>query len=235
MLLVRIVANVIPVDPSKGFADGMRRAGEVRLAVGELIMLMAGVLGWKTPPQRGREEGASRRACGILTASFGALFIANAWSLAAQRLPSGEMNHHGASASAMMVPLILMGCLVPVAEELLFRGFAQRTLQESGLSSLTAIGVPALLFGLIHGTPSMMLIASILGYWLGYVYYASGSLWAAIVGHAVVNVWGLLQPPSMAKGSAGWLATGLLGVAAVCAVLRLRDACAAPIVRHQAK
>lgn len=78
------------------------------------------------------------------------------------------------------------GVLVPLAEELFFRGLIYTWMRQS-LSVWIAIPLNALAFGLIHGEISVSVATGVLGILLAWFYERSNSLWAPIVIHALVN------------------------------------------------
>lgn len=87
----------------------------------------------------------------------------------------------------------MMVTVVPVTEELLFRGFLQSWLRRY-LSSRWCIAVTALPFALSHYSPtqewsnlSLILALFVLGCFLGRLYERWGTLWAPIGLHAAFN------------------------------------------------
>lgn len=83
--------------------------------------------------------------------------------------------------------VLLVSVLAGVGEELLFRGVVQ-----DGLAGVIGL-VPALLlssviFGLVHAvTPAYLVLATIMGIYLGLVYHHSGNLLVAMVVHALYD------------------------------------------------
>lgn len=73
----------------------------------------------------------------------------------------------------------------PLAEEIVFRGYLHAALR-SVLGPRAAVGVGALLFGLLHGLPYALPIAA-LGLWFGWLRERSGALLPSIFGHALHN------------------------------------------------
>ena len=73
-----------------------------------------------------------------------------------------------------------------VCEELLFRGYLQRQVERRwGLAaSVVAVGV---LFGLYHLRLTQAVPLSLLGVYMGYVVWATGSLWAGVLVHLLHN------------------------------------------------
>jgi membrane protease YdiL (CAAX protease family) len=83
--------------------------------------------------------------------------------------------------------LLVLGVLGPVVEELVFRGLLYGWLRGFLPFALVAILTSAL-FGLVHGEWAHVIVAGILGLALAFIRERSGSLWPAIVAHAVNNL-----------------------------------------------
>ena len=83
--------------------------------------------------------------------------------------------------------IISIAIIGPVLEELLFRGAIQGTLLHFFNKPWVAIVVASLLFGAIHGNPVQIFYATCMGIGFGWIYYRTGSLLPAIVGHIVNN------------------------------------------------
>ncbi|MBQ8542467.1 MAG: CPBP family intramembrane metalloprotease [Bacteroidaceae bacterium] len=83
--------------------------------------------------------------------------------------------------------IISMAIIAPVLEELLFRGAIQGTLLHFFKNPWTGIVIASLLFGAIHGNPVQIFYATCLGISFGWIYYRTGSLLPAIVGHIINN------------------------------------------------
>ena len=73
-----------------------------------------------------------------------------------------------------------------LCEELLFRGYLQRQVERAWgtVASVVLIGV---IFGLYHFRLSQAVPLSLLGVYLGYVVWATGSLWAGVLVHLLNN------------------------------------------------
>ena len=87
-----------------------------------------------------------------------------------------------------------------VGEELFFRGFVQRGLEER-LRPGVAIVVASVAFALWHVDPFQALPAFAIGLWLGVVAYACGSVWPAILGHFQMNLMLVLVRLLWARGT----------------------------------
>lgn len=82
--------------------------------------------------------------------------------------------------------LILAGILVPIAEELFFRGVLYNFLRaRTGI--WLAIIISSLIFAIAHGDLAVGTAAFVLGIVIAWVYEKSGSLWTSILIHAANN------------------------------------------------
>lgn len=94
---------------------------------------------------------------------------------------------------ALLTPwgaLVLLGVLIPICEELLFRGVILRSLLDRW-GAWPAILVSALIFGAFHLHPVHGLIAFLLGIAAGWAMVATGSVLTAIAVHVTNNFLGL--------------------------------------------
>ncbi len=71
-------------------------------------------------------------------------------------------------------------------EEFLFRGVILKGLQRR-LGIVWALIISSCMFGLFHITPYKVVSTGLIGLWLGYLRYRTGSLWLSIYGHAFNN------------------------------------------------
>jgi uncharacterized protein len=78
------------------------------------------------------------------------------------------------------------GFVVPVAEELFFRGVLYRWMRQF-LGMWLAIAVSSLIFGLLHGDIAVAGATFVMGIILAWFYERSGSLWAPITIHIINN------------------------------------------------
>lgn len=83
--------------------------------------------------------------------------------------------------------ILSMTIIGPVLEEMLFRGGIEGWMLRSGKSPAMAIVISALIFGLIHMNPVQIPFAFVLGLLFGWLYYRTGSLLPAILGHILNN------------------------------------------------
>ena len=102
------------------------------------------------------------------------------------------MYAEGAAGGALSLILAtaFLGLLTPLGEELLFRGVVTNALLRYG----PFIGVVGgtLIFALFHGVNIVFPTAVVAGLVAGEVFRRSGSVWPAVVVHAVVNLPGPL-------------------------------------------
>lgn len=101
--------------------------------------------------------------------------------------------------------LVMILALLPaVCEEFAFRGFILSGLRHLG-NKYRAILLSAFLFGVAHGVIQQSIVAGTFGMVLGFVAVQTGSIWPAIVFHAVHNTMGVLSSRWMelAVSSAG--------------------------------
>ena len=85
------------------------------------------------------------------------------------------------------IPFVILIGLVPgFAEEMLFRGYMQsRLIQRFGAP--TGIIIASIFFGLAHVMPATILMATFIGFYLGFVAWKSGSIWPTIGAHIFIN------------------------------------------------
>lgn len=82
--------------------------------------------------------------------------------------------------------LFAVAVIAPVTEELIFRGVIQDGLQLTYRTQI-AILTSAILFGLVHGLPWLILNAFLLGLFFSWLKLKTGSLGPGMLAHAVYN------------------------------------------------
>lgn len=85
------------------------------------------------------------------------------------------------------VQLICLGIIIPVTEELMFRGVLFKRYRETG-GFMGAAMCSALFFGLYHGNMVQFVYSFILGILLCYVYEKFGSFKAPVLLHIIANL-----------------------------------------------
>ena len=76
--------------------------------------------------------------------------------------------------------------LVPLAEEIVFRGLVQRIFSRN-MGPVLAMFLAGAFFGVIHLTPQLLLSMIVFGIFLGYLFMATSNLTYPILAHAVLN------------------------------------------------
>jgi len=87
--------------------------------------------------------------------------------------------------AAMLVALLVFGCLIPFIEEVINRGLIQSWLMPRG--RWIAIFVSAIIFALFY-TPASILLAFVAGIVFGIQFMTTRTLWATIITHATYDV-----------------------------------------------
>jgi membrane protease YdiL (CAAX protease family) len=82
--------------------------------------------------------------------------------------------------------------LVPIAEEVLFRGMIQQIFTRS-MGSVAGFLLAGLVFGAVHLNAHLLVSISFFGVFLSFVYFASGNLTYTIIAHALFNMIALIQ------------------------------------------
>lgn len=92
--------------------------------------------------------------------------------------------------AAILIPLLVV-LLAPIIEEILFRGFLQKFLEESWRDVTRAILITSLFFALIHFNPYWIIQIYFLGLALGYLAWYTGSIIPPIILHTFNNAYAL--------------------------------------------
>jgi len=86
---------------------------------------------------------------------------------------------------SMLTMIFLLVVIAPLFEEFFARGIMYDALKPYGTGM--AILISSLLFGLMHGSLYMLFYTTAYGLALGYIRYATGSLFTVTILHAIVN------------------------------------------------
>ena len=86
---------------------------------------------------------------------------------------------------SIIATIFMLVIIAPVFEEFWCRGIMYDALKPYGTG--IAIIISSLLFGLMHGNLFMLFYTTAYGFALGYVRYATGSLFVVTIFHAIVN------------------------------------------------
>jgi membrane protease YdiL (CAAX protease family) len=96
---------------------------------------------------------------------------------------------------------VLAGTLAPLVEELTFRGYLLTSLRTRH-GPPAAIALSALFFAIIHLDPVRFAPVLFLGALFGWLAWRSGSIWPAVVAHAINNGLGVLTASVAGRGGA---------------------------------
>ena len=125
------------------------------------------------------------------------------------RAATGAMMDGGAhTVDALVLNVLIMGLMTGLAEELFFRGGLQRLLQSRPMSVHAAIWLAAVVFSALHGQFLGFIPRVLLGALFGYAMMWTGSLWTAVLLHALNNSvvvatdWLGIETAAMATGGA---------------------------------
>lgn len=92
----------------------------------------------------------------------------------------------GGDVTLLLVRLLAMALIPAFTEELFFRGLIQNTLSQY-VSPVVAVSCSALIFSLAHGDLSGVVPRFILGAYLGWLFWRSGSIWLSSLVHFANN------------------------------------------------
>ena len=130
-------------------------------------------------------------------AAWAVAFVAlGIWGLISQDIkwlqpPDNTSEALDLAGGSIVVALPLVGVLVPLAEETLFRGFLLRGLLNR-LTPLAALALSSLIFAVFHIDPGLYVPIFILGMAMGWVYLRTGSIWPSVFVHAIHNSFALI-------------------------------------------
>ena len=105
--------------------------------------------------------------------------------------PAPELDDAAARGGwGLVAVLVLGGLVIPIAEEILFRGVLYTALRRYGVL-VAALGSAAV-FGLFHVFPPLMLVAFLVGVVSAVLFERSKSIWPSVTLHVTGNVLGFL-------------------------------------------
>jgi len=91
-----------------------------------------------------------------------------------------------------VVTLLGLCLLVPVSEEIVFRGMIQRIFARN-MGAVVGVALAGAIFGAVHLNVHLLISITVFGWFLGFLYQATGNLLYPIVAHAVFNGVALTQ------------------------------------------
>ena len=93
--------------------------------------------------------------------------------------------------SSMIVQFLGLGVIVPVMEEMVYRGLLYRRMREYLPMTFSLIG-SALLFGIYHGNSVQLIYAAVIGVFLAYVFEIFRTVKVSVLFHIVANLTSVL-------------------------------------------
>ncbi len=160
------------------------------------LLLVLSTVGRRLLRLRARDVGLSRPRLGALrygltfgAALYGLSILVNLVQIRfTGEHPQDLVVAFGAHAGirAFVLDLVNGGVLAPFSEEIFFRGLIFGGLAQR-VPAAVAAAISALLFALLHGIGVIGPIF-VLGLGLAYVYLRTGTIWASMLTHSLVNV-----------------------------------------------
>jgi membrane protease YdiL (CAAX protease family) len=122
--------------------------------------------------------------------------------------------------SSLEFAITLLGLciLVPIAEEVIFRGLIQQIFVRN-MGPILAVALAGAVFGAVHLNAHLLVSITVFGWFLGWIYVATGNLVYPMVAHAIFNTAALAQLTWSQSAVAGGLPIYLQDVRIVVAVL----------------
>lgn len=179
-------------DPTKLYVKLQTYATEMTVVVAILTVPVMGYLFWKDiKKEKGMEKLFPAEVYGaLILAGIGTCISLNT-ILMLVRLTSVSGGYQTVSQeiyeSPFLVQLLGLGVLVPLAEELTYRGMLYRRLREY-IGAPWAIISSAVVFGILHGNLVQLVYAGVTGVLLAWLYERTGTLKAPVVLHLVINM-----------------------------------------------
>lgn len=119
---------------------------------------------------------------------------------------------------SFIIQIIFIGIVVPVAEELIFRGLIYNRAKLYMRSTLTAMILSAFIFAVYHGNMVQGIYAFVIGFLMAYAYEKFSSILAPILFHICCNLPAVilqkLQISLPSPYSAAYIATGCVALTA---------------------
>jgi len=97
-----------------------------------------------------------------------------------------------ANPGAVIVTFIGLCVIVPIAEEVVFRGMVQRIFGLN-MSPVLAVVLSGIFFGALHLSLHLLISITFFGIFLGYLFFVTQNLTYPILGHAAFNTAAFLQ------------------------------------------
>ena len=131
-------------------------------------------------------------ALGVVVAQLAALLLRAVPELASENLQEMVRLSRYTSLGSFLVYALVISVGPGISEELAFRGLILSGF-ASRYSAPAAMALSAVLFALMHVDPLHILATFPAGLWLGWLVLRTGSLYPAVVAHALNNLWSTLE------------------------------------------
>lgn len=90
-------------------------------------------------------------------------------------------------AAQFAITFVGLCLLVPIAEEIVFRGLIQQVFVRN-MGAVAAVLLAGATFGAVHLNAHLLISITVFGFFLGYIYHVTGNLTYTIVAHAIFNI-----------------------------------------------
>jgi membrane protease YdiL (CAAX protease family) len=90
------------------------------------------------------------------------------------------------NATQFVITFLGLCLLVPIAEEVIFRGLIQQVFTRN-MRPVLAVLLAGATFGAVHLNAHLLISITVFGCFLGYIYYVTGNLTYTIIAHAIFN------------------------------------------------
>lgn len=131
--------------------------------------------------------------------------------------------------SPIVVQVIGLGIIVPVMEEMIYRGLLYRRMREY-LPMVSSIIGSAILFGIYHGNSVQLIYAAIIGVFLAYLFELFRTVKVSVLFHAVANLTSIV---CTWIGAFNWIFSSIIIVAALTVVACVVAAGTVMILRNE--
>lgn len=95
-------------------------------------------------------------------------------------------------AGTFIITFLGLCLMVPLAEEMIFRGVIQQVFTRN-MGGVLGFVLAGLTFGAVHLNAHLLISISFFGVFLGFIYYATGNLTYTIIAHSLFNTVALTQ------------------------------------------
>jgi membrane protease YdiL (CAAX protease family) len=108
--------------------------------------------------------------------------------------------------------------LVPLGEEIVFRGLMQQVFTRN-MNAVVGVLLAGATFGAVHLNAHLLISITAFGWFLGYIYHVTGNLTYTIIAHAIFNIVAFAQLALMSETESSALPVYLSDIRIVVAAL----------------